>query len=97
MKPASLMQVLVAPHVSEKALRVADYHRQIVFEVRPKATKLEIKQAIEFLFNVKVEKVRTTNIKGKRKNFGRIHGKRAHWKKAYVGLQPGYDINFRSD
>jgi len=97
MNSARLMQVLIAPLVSEKALRVADLHGQIVFKVRKEATKLEIKQAVEFLFNVKVEKVRTTQVKGKSKNFGRIHGKRANWKKAYVGLKPGFDINFRTD
>jgi large subunit ribosomal protein L23 len=95
MKQARLFQVLVAPHISEKASLVADMNRQFVFEVRRDANKQEIKQAVEFLFNVKVKSVQVLNIKGKQKNFGRILGKRVSWKKAYVGLQPGYDINFR--
>ena len=96
MNQARLMQVLQTPHVSEKAIRVADNYRQFVFKVVPDATKLEIKQAVEFLFHVKVKSVQVTNVKGKQKNFGRIRGKRSNWKKAYVGLQEGYDINFRT-
>jgi large subunit ribosomal protein L23 len=96
MNQARLMQILQTPHVSEKAIRVADNHRQFVFKVIPDATKLEIKQAVEFLFNVKVKSVQVANVKGKQKNFGRIRGKRSNWKKVYVGLQEGYDINFRT-
>lgn len=96
MNQARLMQILRMPHVSEKAIRVADNNRQFVFKVLPDANKLEIKQAVEFLFNVKVKSVQITNVKGKQKNFGRIRGKRSDWKKAYVGLQEGYDINFRT-
>ncbi len=95
MNQARLTQVLIAPHISEKALRLADHHRQFVFKVLPNATKPEIKQAIELLFNVKVDKVQITCVKGKRKIFGRMSGKRKNWKKAYVGLQEGFDINFR--
>lgn len=94
MNPARLMQVLVAPYVSEKALRVADHQSQIVFEVLRDATKREIKQAVEFLFNVKVKKIRTIQVKGKRKNLLRVRGMRSRWKKAYIGLQPGFDIHF---
>lgn len=96
MNQERLMQVLKWPHVSEKAIRVADNQRQFVFKVLPSATKLEIKQAVEFLFNVKVKGVQVANIKGKRKNFGRTRGKRNNWKKAYVGLEEGFDINFRT-
>jgi large subunit ribosomal protein L23 len=95
MNPARLMQILIAPHISEKALRLADNHRQFVFKVVQDATKPEIKAAIEYLFSVKVESVQVARVKGKRKNFGRRPGKRANWKKAYVGLKEGYDINFR--
>jgi large subunit ribosomal protein L23 len=95
MNQARLMQVLISPHVSEKALRVADNHREFVFKVLPDATKPEIKQAVELLFKVKVDKVQVACVKGKQKTFGRIRGKRSNWKKAYVGLQEGFDINFR--
>ncbi|RKZ93119.1 MAG: 50S ribosomal protein L23 [Candidatus Parabeggiatoa sp. nov. 1] len=95
MNPARLMQILIAPHVSEKALKLADSKRQFVFKVMPDATKPEIKQAVEFLFEVKVKNVQVACVKGKRKNFGKIRGKRSNWKKAYVGLQEGFDINFR--
>lgn len=92
---ARLMKVLVVPHISEKALRLADSQRQFVFKVLPDATKSEIKQAVEYLFEVKVKSVQVTHVKGKRKNFGRTRGKRSNWKKAYVGLKEGFDINFR--
>lgn len=95
MNPARLMQILIAPHISEKALRLADNHRQFVFKVVQDATKIEIKEAVEYLFAVKVDSVQVTCVKGKRKNFGKRPGKRANWKKAYVGLEEGFDINFR--
>jgi large subunit ribosomal protein L23 len=95
MNQARLMQVLIAPHISEKALRVADNYRQSVFKVLKDATKLEIKQAVEFLFEVKVESVQVTLVKGKQKTFGKMRGQRSNWKKAYVRLQEGFDINFR--
>lgn len=89
------MQILITPRITEKALKLADNHRQFVFKVLPDATKPEIKEAVEFLFKVKVDKVRVACVKGKQKTFGRIQGKRKDWKKAYVGLQEGFDINFR--
>ena len=94
---ARLLQIILGPHVSEKALRVADRQRQFVFKVVRTATKPEIKAAVESLFEVKVAGVRIVNVKGKRKQFGRRSGKRSDWKKAYVGLEPGYDINFRNE
>ena len=97
MNQVRLMQILRAPHISEKALRVADNQRQFVFKVMPNATKPEIKQAVELLFKVKVEQVQTVRVKGKSKNFGRIKGQRSDWKKAYVKLQAGFDINFRGN
>jgi large subunit ribosomal protein L23 len=97
MMRARLLQIILGPHISEKALRVADRQRQFVFKVAKTATKPEIKAAVEHLFEVKVQGVRVVNVKGKRKQFGRRSGKRTDWKKAYVGLLPGYDINFRSE
>jgi large subunit ribosomal protein L23 len=73
---------------------VADRHRQFIFKVLPEATKPEIKQAVEYLFKVKVKSVQIVRLKGKTKRFGRVMGKRANVKKAYVGLEEGYDINF---
>ncbi len=89
-----LFHVIVAPHVSEKSARLADKHQQIVLQVRRDATKPAIKQAVEQLFNVQVESVTVTNVKGKRKQTGRMAGRRQDWKKAYVRLKPGQDINF---
>jgi large subunit ribosomal protein L23 len=89
-----LFDVILAPHVSEKGSRVADKHQQIVFEVRPDATKPVIKAAVEKMFNVQVERVTVLNIRGKHKQTGRTAGKRQDWKKAYVRLKPGQDIDF---
>lgn len=95
-KPVSemrLMQVLLAPRETEKTIRLADKHRQFVFKVARNATKHEVKQAVELLFKVKVNSVQVVNIAGKRKRFGSSFGKRPDWKKAYVGLEEGHDIN----
>jgi large subunit ribosomal protein L23 len=89
-----LFQVILSPHISEKSSRLADKERQIVFEVRRDATKPVIKLAVEKMFNVQVESVTLTNVKGKRKQTGRMPGRRQDWKKAYVRLKPGQDINF---
>ena len=94
MNQERLMQVLVAPVVSEKSTRVGDAHNQAVFKVLPNARKLEIKHAVETLFKVEVAAVRTANMRGKRKMFQRTLGKRPDWKKAYVTLKPGHDIDF---
>lgn len=85
-----LYQIIRAPHVSEKSTRVADKFRQMVFEVLPTATKPEIKAAVEKMFNVQVERVAVANVMGKRKRTGRTQD----WKKAYVTLKPGQDIDF---
>ena len=92
MNTERLTQVLVAPHVSEKSAGLADSQNQHVFKVLPNATKQEIKDAVEQLFNVKVSAVRTVNMKGKVKRFGRSMGKRSDWKKASVRLEQGHDI-----
>lgn len=89
-----LMQVLLAPVTSEKSTNAGEKHNQAVFKVTTNATKSEIKQAVELLFKVEVASVRTVMVKGKRKSFGRIAGKRSNWKKAYVALKPGFDISF---
>jgi len=94
MKKERLMKVLLAPHISEKSTTVADANQQFVFKVVPDANKLEIKKAVELMFDVKVDAVQVSNVKGKRKRFGQMAGRRADWKKAYVRLQPGQDIDF---
>jgi large subunit ribosomal protein L23 len=96
MNQERIFKVLLGPHVSEKATGLAEKHGQIVFKVDTTATKLEIKKAVEQLFNVKVDKVSTLNVKGKTKRTVRGLGKRNDWKKAYVSLQPGQDIDFAS-
>lgn len=94
MNQERLMKILLSPHVSEKATVVADKHKQFVFRVAPDATKPEIKQAVEHMFNVQVEQVRVVNCGGKIKRFGASYGKRADFRKAYVALKPGFDIDF---
>ena len=91
---ARLMQVLLAPVVSEKSTFVADKHDQIVFRVAKDATKHDVKAAVELMFKVEVESVKVANVRGKEKRFGRFIGRRDHWKKAYVSLKPGQEINF---
>ena len=89
-----LMQVILAPVVSEKSTFVADKNEQVVFRVTRDATKPEIKAAVEMLFKVEVENVQVSNIKGKVKRSGRYTGRRDNWKKAYVCLKPGQEIQF---
>ena len=89
-----LAQVLVAPIVSEKATSVAEKHNQVMFKVLRDATKPEIKGAVETLFKVKVKDVTVVNVKGKRKRFGAVYGQRSDWKKAYVSLEAGHEIDF---
>ncbi|UAW98144.1 50S ribosomal protein L23 [Halopseudomonas nanhaiensis] len=96
MNQERIFKVLLGPHVSEKATMLADSKNQFVFKVDTTATKLEIKKAVEQLFNVKVQSVSTLNVKGKTKRTVRGLGKRSDWKKAYVSLQPGQDIDFAS-
>lgn len=91
-----LMQVLLAPQISEKATYLADKNEQVVFRVASNATKPEIKAAVELLFKVDVESVQVANVKGKVKRFGRFTGRRKDWKKAFVCLKPGQKINFAS-
>ena len=92
-----LAQVLVAPIVSEKATSVAEKHNQVLFKVLRDATKPEIKAAVELLFKVEVEAVRTINQRGKEKRFGKSIGRRDHIKKAYVSLKKGQELNFSGE
>lgn len=92
-----LMQVLLAPVVSEKATLVAEKNEQVVFEVARDANKGEVKAAVELLFKVEVESVQILNQKGKQKRFGRFMGRRDHVKKAYVSLKPAQEINFEAE
>lgn len=89
-----LLQVLLAPQISEKSTYVADKQDQVIFKVARDATKPEIKAAVEMLFKVEVQSVQVLNVKGKTKRFGRFIGRRDHWKKAYVCLKPGQEIDF---
>lgn len=94
MNSERLTKVILGPVIAEKASRVAENNNQVVLKVLPNANKVEIKQAVETLFDVKVAAVTTTNVKGKVKRTGRVMGKRSDWKKAYVTLADGADLNF---
>lgn len=94
MNQERVYQIIRRPHISEKTAGIADTSRQITFEVLKTATKPEIKQAVEQLFKVEVEEVKTVVMKGKTKRFGRTLGQRSDWKKAYVKLKQGHDIDF---
>ncbi len=89
-----LLQVLLAPQISEKATYIADKNEQVVFRVASDATKPEVKAAVEALFKVEVKSVQVLTVKGKAKRFGRSMGRRKDWKKAFVCLKAGQEINF---
>jgi len=91
-----IFQVLLAPHISEKAALLGDASNQHVFRVATDARKDEIKAAVEQLFNVKVSDVRTLNQSGKAKRTGQRRGQRSDWKKAYVSLEQGHEIDLAS-
>ncbi len=93
MKQQDLVRVLRAPVISEKSTLLADQQKKFVFKVKKSSTKKNIKQAVEAMFNVKVDSVHVLNVKGKTKRFGRFMGSRSDWKKAYVKLKPGFDID----
>ena len=94
MNTQRLANVIVSPRVSEKAATRADLNNQHVFSVLRDATKPEIKKAVELMFDVKVKSVRIMNVQGKLTRIGRTFGKRKDWKKAYVRLEDGFDINY---
>ncbi|MDC6484950.1 50S ribosomal protein L23 [Methylophilaceae bacterium] len=92
------LQSVLAPHVTEKATMVADKLNQIIFKVRKNATKIQVKEAIELMFKVDVTAVNLLNVKGKTKRASRNSmGKRADWKKAYVSIQAGQEINLTGE
>jgi len=92
-----LMKVLLAPQISEKATYVAEKNDQVIFRVATDATKHEIKAAVEMMFKVNVNSVQVACVKGKVKRSGRIIGRRNDWKKAYVCLAAGQEINFAAN
>ena len=94
MNEERLLKILLAPHVSEKSNRLTDRYNQVAFKVTRDATKPEIRDAVELLFKVKVKGVTVLNVKGKRKRFGALAGRRSDWKKAYVSLEAGHEIDF---
>jgi large subunit ribosomal protein L23 len=96
MNPERIFQILLSPHISEKSAVLGDAAGQAVFQVARDAKKAEIKAAVEQLFDVKVANVRTVNMKGKSKRMGLRRGRRSDWKKAYVSLEQGHEIDLAS-
>ena len=96
MNQERIFQILKTPHISEKSAVLGDNANQAVFQVATDAKKPEIKAAVEQLFDVKVANVRTVNMKGKTKRQGQRRGKRSDWKKAYVSLEQGHEIDLAS-
>ena len=94
MNTERLANIIVAPRVSEKATTRADLESQHVFSELKNATNPEIKKAVELMFNVKVKSVKVINMQGKLTRIGRTFGNRKDWKKAYVRLEEGFDINY---
>lgn len=94
MKQERLLKVILSPHMSEKASTATDKRGEYVFKVANCATKHDVKEAIELLFKTKVEAVRILNVKTKPKRFGNIQGRSKAWKKAYVTLESGQQIDF---
>ena len=94
MNAERMHQVLLRPVISEKSTNAAEANRQVVFEVLENATKAEVREAVEKLFDVSVTAIQVLNVRGKIKRFGKTPGKRNNWKKAYVRLAAGDDIDF---
>ncbi|MGI0118147.1 50S ribosomal protein L23 [Zooshikella sp. RANM57] len=94
MNQERVFKVLLGPHISEKATVLAENNGQYVFRVAKDATKREVKKAVETLFDVKVKSIQTLNTKGKTKRTIHGLGKRSDWKKAYVRLEQGQEIDF---
>ncbi len=90
------MTVLLAPHVTEKTARATQNHNQYVFRVRRDATKTDVRQAVELMFEVKVQGVQVANERGKMRRFGRVRGRTQDWKKAYVRLAQGQTIDYEA-
>ncbi|HEY8508920.1 MAG TPA: 50S ribosomal protein L23 [Steroidobacteraceae bacterium] len=96
MNREKLMNVLLAPHVTEKTSLAMQNNNQYTFRVRRDATKADIRQAVELMFEVKVKGVQIVNEPGKKRRFGRIVGRTQDWKKAYVSLAPGQAIDYEA-
>jgi len=94
MSSYQLIDVIDAPIISEKSTIAAEKANQFVFRIKKQATKLQVKRGVEAMFSVEVDSVHVLNVKGKKKRFGKTLGQRSDWKKAYVKLKPGHDINF---
>lgn len=94
MKQERLMKIILSPHMSEKATIAMEKRGEYVFQVASNSHKHEVKQAVELMFKAKVSAVRIVNVKSKPKRFGKIEGRSKAWKKAYVTLQPGQQIDF---
>ncbi|MDD5267910.1 MAG: 50S ribosomal protein L23 [Methylococcales bacterium] len=94
MNKYQLAGVLEAPIISEKSTNAAEKNRQFIFKVQKQASKKQVKNAVEIMFAVEVDSVQVLNVKGKQKKVGRSVGQRSDWKKAYVKLKPGHDIEF---
>jgi large subunit ribosomal protein L23 len=94
MRHIDLMGIVEAPVVSEKSTLEAEKNNRVVFKVKKTASKQQVKRAVELLFKVEVDSVHVLNVKGKEKRFGKFLGSRSDWKKAYVKLKPGFDIDF---
>ena len=94
MSRENLMKILLEPRVTEKSTLVADRHNQFVFKVDRRANKSQIKRAVELMFEVEVASVQVSNVSGKNKMFKQEPGRRPDWKKAYVRLKEGFDIDF---
>jgi large subunit ribosomal protein L23 len=90
----NLYNIIKKPCLTEKGMALQEVENQVVFKVDPRANKLEIKLAVEKLFNVKVATVRTCNVHGKKKRMGKTSGQRSDWKKAIVSLADGSSIDF---
>ncbi|MFP3982847.1 MAG: 50S ribosomal protein L23 [Desulfurivibrionaceae bacterium] len=90
----NIYDVIKKPCLTEKGMTLQESNNQIVVKVDPKANKIEIKKAVEKLFNVKAEKVRTVNMHGKKKRMGYHFGRRSDWKKAYINIAEGQQVDF---
>ena len=91
------LQTILAPQITEKATMIADKNNQVAFKVKKSATKSDVKTAIETMFKVEVTSVNILNMSGKTKRSGRIIGKRNDWKKAYVCIKSGQEINLTGE
>jgi large subunit ribosomal protein L23 len=97
MNDQRIMNILLSPHVTEKAAVIGESSNQYVFKVVTDATKPEVKQAVEKMFEVEVDAVRVVNVKGKTKRTGARIGQRKNWKKAYVRVKAGQTIDFAGE